>query len=102
MTEQPAPRFETRPDGVVVCAWPSDGPPLRSEQDALDIVGNAGWHGAGIVAIPVGRLAPEMFDLRTRALGEFLQKLVNYRLPVAFVGDVTAYTAASRALADFV
>ncbi|MFC7614763.1 DUF4180 domain-containing protein [Actinokineospora soli] len=54
------------------------------------------------MALPVSRLAPEFFDLSTRVAGEMLQKLVNYRLSVAIVGDIDEHVARSSALADFV
>ena len=45
---------------------------------------------------------PDFFDLRTGLAGAVLQKLVNYHLRVAIVGDVTREVAASKAFADFV
>ena len=101
MTEQ-TPDLTTRADGLVVFTCPADGEPLRTEQDALDIIGTAGYSQADIAVIPTARVDPSMFDLSTRALGEFLQKFVNYRLPVAFVGDISAHVARSEPLRAFV
>src|SRR5690554_4491190 len=81
-----------------------DGPRLGTTQDFLDIIG-ALWgeaEGVSFVAIPVARLAPEFFELRTGLAGDALQKFVNYRVQVAVVGDIATHVAASSALADFV
>lgn len=81
---------------------PTDGPPIASEDDARDIVGEAGFGGADLVVIPVERLPPEFFRLSSGLAGAILQKFTNYRLRVAVVGDISAYTARSAPLRDFV
>lgn len=88
--------------GVRVLTLPDEGPALRSGADALDLIAASYEHQADLIAIPVGRLDPEFFTLRNGLAGEFLQKLVNYRLRVAIVGDLSAHTGASNALRDFV
>lgn len=79
-----------------------EGPLLSSEQDALDIVGHTYGAGIDLVAIPVSRFAPDFFTLSNRLAGLFVQKLINYQLRIAFVGDLSAEIAASNALRDFV
>lgn len=79
-----------------------DDPPLASDRDASDIVGEAFSTGARVVAIPVACLPPAFLDLKTRFAGEVLQKFVNYGFRVAIVGDVSAAVAGSDALRDFV
>jgi len=81
---------------------PADGPPIASEADALDLIGEAGFSGADTLVIPVGRLAPDFFRLGTGLAGAILQKCTNYRLKVAIVGDISAYTAKSGPLRDFI
>ena len=71
---------------------PVDGPPIASEQDALDIIGEAMGQGAELVVIPVMRLSPEFFRLASSVAGAMLQKFTNYQLRVTIVGDVSAYT----------
>jgi hypothetical protein len=88
--------------GVRVLTIPDEGPALRSSADALDLVAATYEHQADLIAIPAGRLDPEFFTLRNGLAGEFLQKLANYRLRVAIIGDLSAYTQASNALRDFV
>jgi hypothetical protein len=89
-------------DGVRVLACPADGPAIRAEADALDLIGDAVAERADWVAVPVERFGEEFFRLRTRVAGEFVQKFVNYRLRLAIVGDLSQPIAASTALRDFV
>jgi Domain of unknown function (DUF4180) len=88
--------------GVRVLTIPEEGPALRSSADALDLVAATYETLADLIAIPAGRLDPEFFTLSNGLAGEFLQKLANYRLRVAIVGDLSAHTEASSALRDFV
>jgi Domain of unknown function (DUF4180) len=83
-----------------VCA--AEGPLIASERDAADLVGETFSAGVRLVAIPLSRLPPDFLDLRTRLAGAMLQKFVNYERQVAIVGDVSAATARSAALTDFV
>ncbi|MFD1824198.1 MULTISPECIES: DUF4180 domain-containing protein [Mumia] len=80
----------------------AEGPAISSEQDALDLVGDAFGCEAQLIAVPVARLSPEFFRLRSGLLGEVTQKLVNYRLRLAVVGDVAGHVAGSDAFRDFV
>ena len=84
---------------VLVCA--DDGPPVGIDT-VLDLVGDAFGQGADWVAVPVARLDPQFFRLRSGVAGEVVQKLTNYRLRLAVLGDVSAHTAASDALRDWV
>ena len=52
--------------------------------------------------LPVRRLPADFFRLETRIAGNMLQKLTNYRMKCAIVGDISAPLAASGALRDFV
>jgi hypothetical protein len=88
--------------GVRVLAVPESGPALRSGADALDLVAASYEERADFIAIPVERLDPDFFTLSNGLAGEFLQKLVNYRLRVAIIGDLSAPIEASNALRDFV
>lgn len=72
---------------------------VASEQDALDLIGEAMGAGADLVALPVGQLAPEFFTLRSGLAGAVAQKFVNYRIRLAVLGDLVS---GSDALADFV
>jgi len=88
--------------GVRVYECAADGPAPTSDRDAIDLMSEAGGHGALLVAIPAARLGAGFFDLRTRIAGEFLQKFVTYGMRVAIVGDVPAEHAASTSLLSFI
>jgi len=75
------------------------GDPLR---DARDLIEAALNERATLVAVPAQRLHPDFFQLRTGVAGELLQKMANYRLRVAVIGDMAPYTQASAAFRDFV
>ena len=88
--------------GTCVMECEADGPPLRTERDAVDLIGEALSHGAQLVVIPVSRLTDDFFQLRTRLAGDIVQKFVNYGLRLAIVGDISRHLTASEALRAFV
>ena len=88
--------------GVRILACPPEGQKLQSEGDALELITDAGQQGAGLVVIPVERLAEDFFQLRTGIAGALLQKFATSRLRVAIIGDISWHLAQSRALRDFV
>jgi hypothetical protein len=85
---------------VLVCE--PDGPRLRGDRDALDLLGEAFGRGATWVAVPAERFHDDFFVLRTGVAGEIVQKFVNYRLGLAIVGDISRFTEASSALRAWV
>ena len=80
----------------------SDGPPLATEQDALDAIGQSYGTGAELMVIPVSRLPPDFFRLSTGLAGAILQKFTNYQFKVAIIGDISAHLEKSAPLRDFV
>lgn len=54
------------------------------------------------IVIPVDCLPEEFFHLRTGVAVAMSQKLVNYRITVAFVGDIAARVPDSQPFADFI
>lgn len=78
------------------------GPLLRTENDARDLIQETFGSDVRAVVVPVERLDPEFFVLRTGVAGEFVQKLVQYRLRLIVVGDISAHATASGALRDWV
>lgn len=89
-------------NGVRVLHLPADGPTISTSDDAADLVGDAWANRATLVAVPVARLDPEFFRLKSGFAGDLTQKLVNYRLRLAVVGDIAEHVAKSDALRDFV
>ena len=88
--------------GTRVFAPPESGPPFHTEADAIDLLGAAYQARASCVALSAARFDPAFFDLRTRSLGEFVQKFVMYKQRIAFVGDISSYLEASTSLRSFV
>jgi hypothetical protein len=80
----------------------AEGPVLSRTQDLLDLIPEAFAQKASVLVVPVARLDPAFFQLRTGLAGEFVQKIVNYQLKLVIVGDISAQVAASDALRDFV
>jgi hypothetical protein len=80
----------------------SRGPLVGSPESALDIIGDTFMTPIETVAIPVERLDPDFFVLRTGMAGEFVQKFVNYRKRLVIVGDVSEQAEASAPLRDWI
>ena len=70
---------------------------IRSEQDALDIMGNS---GAQSIVLHDHNFESDFFDLSTRKLGDILQKFTNYRVRLGVIGDFSKYPSAP--LKDFI
>jgi hypothetical protein len=79
-----------------------ENPALARVQQILDLIGEALPQRVSVIVVPVARIDPAFFVLRSGLAGEFIQKIVNYRLKLAIVGDISAFTAAGGPLADFV
>jgi hypothetical protein len=79
-----------------------DGDLVTNDRDAVDVIALALPHKANLLVLPVSRLHPDFFVLRTGVAGGIVQKFVQYRLPVAILGDISAYLAESSALRAFV
>ena len=88
--------------GLRAYAWLPEGPPLATSRDASDLIGDVFSAEAELVVIPTQRLSGDFLRLSSGLAGEVLQKFVNYRLKVAILGDISAATAASAPLRDFV
>ena len=73
----------------------SEGIVINKTQDVLDIIGNAGYQGAGSVILKEDHLRPEFFDLRSGMAGEILQKFSNYRMKLAIIGEFEKFKSKS-------
>jgi hypothetical protein len=85
---------------TLVCA--ADGPVISTDRHAVDLIADAHGRGAALVVLPIERLAPEFFQLRTGVAGEIAQKFVTYRMRLAVLGDVSGHLARSETFASFV
>jgi hypothetical protein len=73
---------------------------ISTVQDALDIMADSGYMGAGSMLLYEENLMPAFFDLSSGLAGEILQKYSNYKVRLAIVGDFSKYT--SKSLRDFI
>jgi hypothetical protein len=80
----------------------ADGAVVRDASGGRDLIEEALGERATVIAVPVERLDPSFFELRSGLAGEVLQKAVNYRMRFAVIGDISSHVAASGALRDFV
>lgn len=85
---------------VWLCA--PTGDLIRSERDAVQLIGDARGYDAVVVVVPVTRLDPTFFQLRSRVAGDLIQKFLTYGFRLAILGDITEHLAASNAFRDFV
>jgi hypothetical protein len=90
--------------GTPVFMCDVDGPKLRGEADALDLIVQAGHLGAGAswLVLPESRLEDDFFELSTRIAGAIVQKFVTYEMGFAVIGDISRHTDESVSLAAFV
>lgn len=85
-----------------VLVYAEHGSLLAEEKDAGDLVGEARSHEASWVALPVSRVHERFFRLETGLAGAVLQKLVNYEVRLALIGDISRWLEDSKALRDFI
>jgi len=72
---------------------------IRETQDALDLINQPEIPGCSFFIIREENLSPEFFRLPSGFAGEVLQKISNYRVRLAVIGDFSKYT--SKNLNDF-
>lgn len=78
----------------------AEGLVLTSVEDGLSLLGDLYYQGFDKIILHEENIVPEFFDLKTKLAGEVLQKFVQYRIPLAVVGDFSKYT--SKSLRDFI
>ncbi|ERJ71229.1 hypothetical protein HMPREF1556_01381 [Porphyromonas sp. oral taxon 278 str. W7784] len=94
-------RIETHRIGQAkVAEIQAEGLVLTSVEDGLSLLGDLYYQGFDKIILHEENIAPEFFDLKTKLAGEVLQKFVQYRMPLAVVGDFSKYT--SKSLRDFI
>ena len=79
---------------------PDDGPPI-TRSTARDAIGDALALGAETVVIPVARLDPPFFELRTGVAGDIVQAFVNYGLRLVVIGPLPPLATSSRSFVAF-
>jgi len=94
-------RIETHRIGQAkVAEIQAEGLVLTSVEDRLSLLGDLYYQGFDKIILHEENIVPEFFDLKTKLAGEVLQKFVQYRIPLAVVGDFSKYT--SKSLRDFI
>jgi hypothetical protein len=78
------------------------GPLLRGEDAARELIQETFFTDIRLIVVPVERLDPDFFVLRTGVAGEFVQKLVQYAQRLVIIGDVSGHAEASDAFRDWV
>ncbi|PKM95631.1 MAG: DUF4180 domain-containing protein [Firmicutes bacterium HGW-Firmicutes-1] len=74
---------------------------ITDVQTAMDFIATVNFEaGCDHIVLNKSALCEEFFSLRTRIAGDILQKLVNYRIKIAIVGDFSIYS--SKSLHDFI
>jgi hypothetical protein len=76
--------------------------PVVDGRGVRDLGAEAYGAGASILALPVDRLEPSFFDLRSGVAGDILQAAVTYRFRLAIIGELPEPAASSRAFAALV
>ena len=79
-----------------------DGPAIGRASDVVELSYADGAEGTDWIAVPVARVDPAFFDLRSGVAGELVQTCSNYKIRLALVGDISGHVAASQALDAFV
>ena len=87
---------------LVLLELDATGPLLGSDRDASDVLSEAFSTDASVIVIPLARLDPAFFELRSGLAGNFFQKMQNYDRRLVILGDISNLTAASKSLHDFV
>ena len=67
-----------------------------------ELITEAWSQHASTIAIPVDCLPQEFFQLRSGVAVAMSQKLVNYRITVAFLGEIARMVQDSVSFADFI
>ena len=74
---------------------------IFDEQSALDVFMSLAYEtGENKFIISKDNLIEDFFDLRTKIAGGILQKIINYRMKLAIIGDFSKYK--SKSLRDFI
>lgn len=94
-------RIETHCIGQAkVAEIQAEGLVLTSVEDGLSLLGDLYYQGFDKIILHEENIVPEFFNLKTKLAGEVLQKFVQYRMPLAVVGDFSECT--SKSLRDFI
>ena len=87
--------------GTNISEITGDGFIISSADDIMDIIGNIYYTTeSDKIIIHEENIVPDFFDLSNRMAGEILQKISNYRIRLAIVGDFAKFT--KKSIKDFI
>lgn len=73
---------------------------LKTTEDGLDLLGNLSYQGFDKIIIHEKNIIPNFFDLKTKIVGDILQKFTQYQMPLIIVVDFSKFN--SKSLNDFI
>lgn len=79
-------------NGQTIAEFKAERVVLSTAQEFLQMMMDAGADG---IIIHQENIDPAFFDLKSGLAGEMMQKVVNYRLRLAIVGDFSIYDSKS-------
>jgi hypothetical protein len=87
-------------NGVCIAEILSNSIEIRNTQDALDIMASCYSQGAQRIIIDEKNIISHFFDLKTGIAGEIFEKISDYNVVLAIVGDFSKFPSSS--LRDFI
>jgi hypothetical protein len=78
----------------------SDGILIETPEDGSQLIADLYYQGFDLIIIQAAQLSPSFFDLKTGLAGEVLQKVSNWRIRLAIVGDFSGIS--SNSIRDFI
>ncbi|MBX9852198.1 MAG: DUF4180 domain-containing protein, partial [Cytophagaceae bacterium] len=74
---------------------------ITDTQSALDLMATVRYEAdCDRLILHKSNITEDFFDLKTGLAGSILQKIINYQLKLAIIGDFSIYT--SKSLRDFI
>jgi len=88
-------------NGIDIAVIQSEGVIVTDVQSMLNLIATVGFeHRCERIILSKEAMTEDFFKLSTGVAGEILQKVTNYGMKIAIVGDFSAYT--SKPLHDFI
>jgi len=78
-----------------ICVFEKLEKPIESAQSLLDAISDVVYEGCTNSIFKKEHFPEEFYDLKTGLAGEILQKMTNYRLKLAIVGDFSGIQSKS-------
>ncbi|TGM57260.1 DUF4180 domain-containing protein [Leptospira vanthielii] len=92
---------KTQKNNINIAVVDSDKPVFTDASSALDFFATIQYDSqCERFVLKQSHFPESFFDLKTGLAGEVLQKIVNYRMKLAIVGDFSIYS--SNSLKDFI